>query len=708
MVSLQQVIRIKITIIPMKPRNLYSLHQNGLWLFIMVIVSASFLTFIVPKTGNFPYEYQLAKPWMHEDLYAPFDIPLRKPDHIIKQEKDSIEKNIIPYLKRDKDIVKEMVSAYISDINAMQGNNIPNFQDSTLLNKLCNAGKNGLEEVYKKGILYPEFSYAPLLNTEEKSGFMIIDDNVSMASDPSMVYTLKQAYEYIGRNIRTLNNEGAAWFLKEIDFNKYLQPNLLYDEQTTFTIQKDKVKNISETQGVFPGQKLIVSKNEIINENNIRILNSLKYELGEKGTLTLSSWKLWVGNAIMISALLVCLLTFLKYANPALMQRRQMFFIFLMVIIMVSIAIICVRYNVNSLYIVPFTILPIILRNFFDARTAILTHIVVILMVAFFAPNSFEFIIMSISAGIIATYTSESIYQRSKLVAVSLYIILTYSILYLAFQALYNTHFTLETLIPITWFCVHGFLVLLTYSVIFIFERIFGFVSNLTLVELADSNQTLLRRLSGEAPGTFQHSLQVANIAEDVVRNIGGNPLLVRAGAMYHDIGKLENPEYFIENQHSGHNKHEGLDYAESAKIIIRHIKAGTELAAKHHLPVPLTDFILTHHGKSTALYFYRSYIKEHPERESDIDKFTYPGPNPSTKEQVALMMSDSIEAASRSLKEYTGESIKLLIDKIIDTQLASGLYNEAEITLREISMAKSVLQNKLMNIYHVRIEYPE
>ena len=707
MVSLRQVIRIKITIIPMNQRNLYSLHQNGIWLFLMVIVSASFLTFIVPKTGNFPYEYQLAKPWMHEDLYAPFDIPLRKPDNIIKQEKDSLEKNIIPYLRRDKNISKEMVSAYMSDISALQGNNVPDYQDSTLLNKLCNAGKSVLEEVYKKGILHPEFSSISL-NTEDKSGFMVIDDNVSMASDASFVYTLKQAYEHIGQSMRTLHNERAAWFMKEIDFNKYLQPNLIYDEQTTLTVQNDKIKSVSGTQGVFAGQKLIVGKNEIINENNIRVLNSLKYELGEKGTLTLSSWKLWVGNAIMISALLVCLLTFLKYANPALMQRRQIFFIFLMVIIMVSIAIICVRYNMNSLYIVPFTILPIILRNFFDARTAILTHIVVVLMVAFFAPNSFEFIIMSISAGIIATYASESIYQRSKLVAVSLYIILTYSILYLAFQALYNTHFTLETLIPITWFCIHGFLVLLTYSVIFIFERIFGFVSSLTLVELADSNQALLRRLSEEAPGTFQHSLQVANIAEEVVRNIGGNPLLVRAGAMYHDIGKLENPEYFIENQHSGHNKHEGLDYAESAKIIIRHIKAGTELAAKHHLPVPLTDFILTHHGKSTALYFYRSYIKEHPDKESDIDKFTYPGPNPSTKEQVALMMSDSVEAASRSLKEYTEESIKFLIDKIIDTQLASGLYNDAEITLREIALAKSVLQNKMMNIYHIRIEYPE
>ncbi len=691
----------------MRLRAFFDKYKQEWWPLFLMVTAALFLTLLIPKEGAFPYEFQLSKPWLHEAYFAPFDIPIRKSDEEMKREKDSLIRHIVPYFRKVDESAKEMAALFEKESRALLYDSLSSGIPPEAVKTLIAISRNGLDEVYNKGILghyEPPFPGASAVT----ASFMLLHNNVSEASDTSMVFSLRKAYEYLSLKVRSAPGLPGDWFLKQLDLNRYLTANLLYDKETTQLVQDEKIRLHSDTKGVFPAQALIVGENEIVNREKFDILRSLKAEYAEQGQAFRSSWKIWLGNGIMVLTLLFCLLSFLRHMRPSILPNKYVGFIFLMVVTMVSIAILCVNYKVPSLYVVPFTILPIVLRSFFDARTAIFTHLTVVLIVAFFAPNSFEFVVLNMAVGVVATFTSESIYQRSMLFSVAIYITITYSVLFLGFQALYGEEFSLASLQPLVWFVAHGFLVLLSYYFIFIFERIFGFVSNVRLIELVDSNNPLLRKLSERAPGTFQHSLQVANIAEEVVRAIGGNPLLVRAGALYHDVGKIENPQYFIENQHGELNVHDDAPFEVGAGIIIHHVEAGVEMAQKARIPIQIIDFIRTHHGRSTALYFYRSFLKEYPGRESEIDKFTYPGPNPTSKEGVVLMMSDAVEAASRSLKERTGESISSLVNKIVDQQFTTGLYNDAPITLREVQMAREALIRKLMNIHHVRIEYPE
>jgi hypothetical protein len=351
---------------------------------------------------------------------------------------------------------------------------------------------------------------------------------------------------------------------------------------------------------------------------------------------------------------------------------------------------------------------PIIIKTFYDSRLALFIHIITVLLVGFFAPNGFEFIFLNFIAGIVAIFSLTNIYRRGKLFLTAALVFLTYSFVYFGLAITQEGNFTNIELHNFIYFAINGGFVLLAYPLIYIFEKAFGFLSDLTLMELSDTNSKLLRLLAEKAPGTFQHSIQVANLAEEAIYKIGGNALLVRTGALYHDIGKMANPAYFVENQRAGFNPHEMHEYDESANIIISHVKDGVELAKKHSLPEPLIDFIRTHHGTTRVQYFYRSYMNKFPDKEVDSKKFTYPGPKPYSKETAALMMADSVEAASRSLPDISEEKINNLVDSIINHQMQDGQFDNANITFKDIATIKGIFKQKLANIYHARIEYPE
>jgi putative nucleotidyltransferase with HDIG domain len=379
----------------------------------------------------------------------------------------------------------------------------------------------------------------------------------------------------------------------------------------------------------------------------------------------------------------------------------------LTIVLMVLVASTTFKFNLVSIYLLPFAILPIILKTFYDSRLALFIHIITILLIGFFAPNSFEFVFLNVVAGMVAIISLTNVYRRSKLVVTSLYVIAAYSVIYLGIALVQEGN-----LASIEWkyfrlFGVNGILVMISYPLIYMFEKTFGFMSDATLMELSDTNQPLLRKLAEVAPGTFQHSLQVANLAEDAVFQVGGNPLLVRAGALYHDIGKMEEPLYYIENQTSSINPHDNLEFEQSARIIIDHVRKGVDLAKKNKLPEAIIDFIRTHHGTTTVQYFYRSYLRKYPEADVDVRKFSYPGPRPGSRETAIVMMADSVEAASRSLKEITENTLDKLVDSIIGNQMTEEQYNDAQITFKEITTIREVFKRRLQNIYHARISYP-
>jgi len=452
----------------------------------------------------------------------------------------------------------------------------------------------------------------------------------------------------------------------------------------------------------------IISRGEIVTDEKFRILESLKREsetkLGLSDRMNISM----LGKVMLAMISMVILYLFLYNFRRAVLQKFQdTIFILLLILLTATLASLTIRQGVLSIYVLPFAIVPIMIRTFFDSRLALFVHLLTVLVIGFWAPNSFEFVFLNIIAGIVAIFSLTNSYRRGILFQTSVSIAIIYSAVYFAFSVIQEGNLRTIDYRPFLWFGGNGLLILTSYPLIFIFEKTFGFISESTLFELSDSNQPLLRKLSEKAPGTFQHSLQVANLAEEVVYEIGGNSLLIRTGALYHDIGKMTEPLFFIENHTVDFNPHDDLEFEKSAEIIIGHVTKGIEIARKYKLPEPVIDFIRTHHGTTLVQYFYRSFLKKHPSQEADISRFSYPGPKPFTRETAIVMMADSVEASSRSLKVKNEESLKELVNFIINEQIRIGQFDNAQITLSEITQIKEILISKLINIHHIRIEYP-
>ena len=671
-------------------------YKDLLYKSLIFIATVSVIVYFLPNEGKFNYQFDINKPWKYGLLQASFDFPIYKNDMQVQKEQDSILATYQPYFHIEKNVEKEMIERLREDYNKTLRHSLPGTDYIRYIERM-------LKEMYRNGIIAGN----DLTRMEEDSitAIRTVEQNTATSRPVGQLYTVKDAYEYL-LNADTTHYKKKV--LQQCNLNNYITPNLIYDEAKSEAAQKDLLSNISYANGfVLNGQK-IIDRGEIVNEQTYNILESLRKEW-EKRSDSLQEKRLTLaGQILYVGIFLFCFMVYLDLFRADYYERKgSLSLLFALIVLFPVIASVMVSQSLSSIYIVPFAMIPIIVRIFLDSRTAFMAHVTIILLCSITLRFPHEFILLQVVAGMVSIYSLRELSQRSQLLRTALVVFASYALLYFAFELIHEDDLTKLNTRMYIYFMINGILLLFAYPLLFILEKTFGFTSNVTLVELSNINNSLLREMSEIAPGTFQHSLQMANLAAEAANKIGAKSQLVRTGALYHDIGKMVNPAFFTENQ-LGVNPHKSLNYEQSAQVIISHITDGLKLAEKHNLPKVIKDFISTHHGRGLTKYFYISYKNEHPDEEVDAEKFRYPGPNPFTKEQAILMMADSVEAASRSLPEYTEESIGTLVDKIIDAQVAEGFFKECPITFKDIALVKALFKEKLKTMYHTRISYPE
>jgi len=696
-------------------------------IYIVLLFALSFVivAYLFPGEGTFRYEFQKGQPWLHEDLIAPFDFAIYKLDDDLAKEKDDVRKNFKPYFNYNEEIGKQEIKQFEKTFKKQWDSYLEEKKEALsnpLLRKkfvrynadsvwmLFRLTKKLMKHIYTNGII--EFEEDYVVENQKPFAIEVIKNKIAHETEYSKIFTLKSAYLYIIEGLHAYKKEGATNrnidFIENLHLNKFIEPNLFYDKETSEKVLNEELNSISLTRGIVHQGERIISKGEVVDEDKYRVLESLRSAYVSSLKTTANRSLLIFGRMIIVFfSFLILYLFLVRFRSHVLESRRKTLFILLMIVAAVAVSKIVHDISVLNIYIIPFVILPLLINTFYDSRLALFIHFVTIIIVAFFAPNSFEFVLLQFIAGIVSIIGLKSIQKRSQFVNSAMLAVLSYLFVYFGVSIYQEGNINSINWVNFAWFAGNGVLLLLSYPLVYVFERIFGFLSDMTLLELSDTNQPLLRQLAEKAPGTFQHSLQVANLSEEVVRQIGGSVLLVRAGALYHDIGKLSAPQYFTENQLGGVNPHKSIAYQESVEIIVNHVHAGVEMAKKANLPEKIIDFIRTHHGTTKPEYFYRLYMKENPG--ANVEKeFSYPGPKPFTKETAVLMMADSIEAASRSLKVYSKQALEDLINGIINFQMKELQFDNADITFKEITQAKGIFLAKLQNIYHARIEYPE
>ena len=671
-------------------------YKDLLYKCLIFIVTVSIISYFMPKEGKFNYEFDINTPWKYGLLQASFDFPIHKNEQQIQKEQDSLIAYYQPYFIMDKNIEKSMQAKFREDYNQTLKYSLPSPDYYRHIERI-------LKRIYERGVL--SANDVQFLAEDSISNISIVDKNVALPQSVDHLFTVKEAYEYL-LNADTLHYNKRI--LQSCNLNNYLASNITYDEEKSETALKELQSSISYAKGlVLNGQK-IIDRGEIIDEHTYDILHSLQKEWEKRSESAQEIRQTFMGQALLVSVIILCFMIYLEMFRKDYYERkRSVLLLFILIVIFPVILSIMVEQNLSNVYVIPLAVIPIIIGIFLDSRTAFMAHTAIILICSIFLRYPHEFIILQMSAGMTAIYSLRELSQRSQLLRTAFIVVICYTVLYLGFELIQETDLTKLNTRMYIYFIINGILLLFAYPLLFILEKTFGFTSNVTLVELSNINTKLLRKMSEVAPGTFQHSLQMANLAAEAANCIGANSQLVRTGALYHDIGKMQNPAFFTENQ-TNINPHKSLSYEQSAQVIISHITDGIKLAEKHNLPKVIKDFIRTHHGKGVAKYFYISYKNDHPNEEVNIEKFSYPGPNPFTKEQAILMMADAVEAASRSLPEYTEESINTLIEKIIDSQVAEGYFKECPITFKDIAQVKALFKEKLKTVYHTRITYPE
>ncbi len=671
--------------------------------FLVFLVTAGLLFFILPGEPRFRYEYQKGTPWNHENLVAPFDFAILKKTEEIERDRQEQLKSVIPYFTYDTLMGDQKIKQLEADWEVL----------ADTLNKSASAALEAITQqlagLYREGIL-PRSSetYEELATKSELR--KRIGNRVSRIKKES-IYSEKSAYNELNSTMNTLAEKypDLEETLLQLQPERYISSNLAYDNITTQKEREEVIRNISTTQGLVQAGERIILEGEIINDERYQILESLKASYESERGEGINRYTVYIGKGILIIVFMILLFTFIQiYRIDMLTQFRKLSFLLLFLVSMIMLTMFINSFPRLHIYLVPFAIFPIVIHTFFDSRTAIFTLIVASLITGFYAPNNYEFVLLQVTAGVVAVFSLNKMHRRGHLIMAVVWVLLTYVILYFALEMIFEGTLKNIDLKMLQWFALSSILIVLVYPLVFIFEKMFGFVSDVTLIELSDTNQPLLRKMAEEAPGSFQHSLQIANLSEEIILKIGGNPFLVRAGSLYHDIGKIARPEFFIENQAVGINPHDKLNYMKSAEVIIDHVKNGVKLAKKYKLPEALVEFIATHHGTTKAQYFYLKHQEENPDEELDDKLFVYPGPLPQSREATVVMIVDGIEAASRSLKEKTHENIKDVVNKMIDNKIRDGQLENSEVTFHDIKIIKETLLNKLLNIYHVRIEYPK
>ena len=664
-----------------------------LFLFVLTLV---FILFLFPRQTKFKYEFTKGKPWLHESIVAPFDFSILKSDNELSKERKIVASQHLPIYNYSETIFEIKAEDFTNDFETKWVSKHGKLASSQK-NKLVNFGYNYLKDIYSKGIIQLNNSF----NFQDFSQVLLKSESLAQRRDISDFYTVNSAANKIQQLSGTEYKFLVPLLLAAIE------QNILFDKLATDELLSSELSNISTTKGLVVSGQVIINKGELVDAQKYQVLLSLKQKY-EGAVWEKSSYLLVLfGQFILVGISLLMLWLFLRqYRNRILENTTKMSLILSLVVIMVLMSSIVLSLAVDWIYCIPFCILPIVLKAFFDNRVALFVHLITILIIGFIMPNGFEFVFLQLIAGIISILTVIKMYKRAQLFMSVIKVMGVYLLLYIALSITHDASFSGIQGVKLLQFTISGALTIFAYPIVFLFEKIFSLVSDVSLLELTDTNSPLIRRLSDEAPGTFQHSLQVANLAEMGALEVGANALLIRAGAIYHDIGKLKNPRYFIENQSSNFNPHDDIEFDKSASIIINHVFDGIEIAKENKLPDELIDFIRTHHGTTTVEYFYKQYITNFPDEELDRKDFTYPGPKPFSKETAILMMADSAEAAARSIKNPTAENIDNLVESVINKQLNKDQFSDADITLKEITKLKNLFKKKLVNIHHQRIEY--
>lgn len=661
---------------------------------VLVVLTVALIVALLPRSQGKMFHYDEGKPWMYGQLIAKFDFPIFKSEETLKNERDSIMKNFRPYFNVNPKIEEQKIGQFLKDYK----NGIPGLPP-----EYVTLVAQRLHELYQMGIA--NTAYFTDLQKDSNNVVHIVMGKQAISKPVGEIYTTLGAYENL---FSTPQLSAKRSIIQQCNLNEYIEANLQYDKARSESEMNDMLSLIPQASGIVLEGQRIIDRGDIVDAKTYRVLDSFEQATEKRNESKDQVTSMLIGQSIYVFILLSLFTLYLTlFRNDYFEKPRAISLLYAMLIIFSIITSVMMKHNIFSVYIVPFAMAPIFVRVFMDSRTAFISHVTMIFLCAVAVKYQYEFIIVQLVAGLIAIYSLRELSKRSQIFLTALLVTVGSAAAYLSLQLIQNDDFSKLDHSMYYHLAVNGIFLLFTYPLMLIIEKLFGFISTVTMFELSNTNNELLRTLSEVAPGTFQHSMTVGNLGVEIANKIHAKGHLVRTGALYHDIGKMVNPVFFTENQ-VGVNPHDNISDLESAKIIIGHVTEGLRLAEKYNLPKVIQEFITTHHGKGLVKYFYINYKNAHPDKEVDEAPFRYPGPNPWTREQAILMMCDTVEAASRSLSEYTEESISNLVNKLIDSQVSSGFFTDCPITFRDIKIAKQILIERLMSIYHTRIQYPE
>jgi len=664
---------------------------------LVFVIAVLLVTYLFPRQGSFKYSFNEGRPWQYGLLMAPFDFPIYKTSEQLQAEQDSLLQYYEPYFETDDNVQKNALADFDADVNLKERlSGLPADYKLYIRKKLL--------EVYDEGIMRSE-DYDRIA-ASVTGGLRLKEGNMAESRNIESFYTIRSAYEKV---LNDFPESMDIELLRSADINDYIRENIIFDAATSEKAENEFIQQIDISRGMVQQGQRIIDQGEIVDDHTYNILSSLKRVTEERSGGAGKSSGIIIGQLMLILLMFGSFYMYLLFFRPnEYRNRKHVVFMVLLIVIFLLLTAVTVRFELFSVFIIPYAIVTILIRTFIDSRTALFSSLITVILSSLMVPYPFEFIVIQMLVAMVSIFMLKELTERSQLIRSSFFILLTYILVYVGLT-LYQEGSIKETnWVMLVYFLINFIFIMFSYTLVYLVEQSFGFISGVSLVELSNINKPLLKELSEKAPGTFQHSMQVSNLAMAAASKLGANASLIRTGALYHDIGKMVNPAFFTENQTPGMNPHAGLPFEESARIIINHVKDGVRIAQKNNIPKQIIDFIETHHGTSMPKFFYISWKNANPGKEVKESDFRYPGPNPFTREEAIMMMADSVEASSRSLPEYTEESIRTLVDKIIDAQLYEGYFKMAPITFRDIQTVKDVFVEKLQTIYHSRIAYPE
>ena len=662
---------------------------------VLTLITIAVIVALLPRSQSKLFNYEVGQVWRYPALNAQFDFPVFKTDEAVKAERDSVVRHYQPYFNYNDEIEEQQIARFRENFK----NGIPGLKGAGWVDYIAKR----LQYLYALGIIDP--TVETQLENKGETNVRIVVGKEAVSTSRDSILTTINAYERLFMDPRLGPNRTL---LQSCNLNEYIEANLVYDKDRNLTEEDDLLNTVTPASGLVQQGERIIDNGSVVDEYKARVLSSYEKALAEHNAGESEITSTFIGQVIIVSILVLLFTLYLAlFRKDYFIKPRNITMLYVMIVIFPILTSLLMRYNKFSVYLIPFAMAPIFIRVFMDSRTAGVTHVTTILISAIAVKYQYEFIVVQLVGGLIAIYSLRELSKRSQIFLTAILVVIGEAAVYLGLQLIQVDSVTKLDSTMYYHLAISGFFLLFAYPLMLVVEKTFGFVSTVTLFELSNTNNELLRRLSQVAPGTFQHSITVGNLAAEVANKIGAKAQLVRTGALYHDIGKMTNPAFFTENQ-AGVNPHEKLTEKESAAIIISHVTEGLKIAEKYNLPRVISDFISTHHGEGLTMYFYVKYKNAHPDEDVDPEPFRYPGPNPFTREQAVLMMCDTVEAASRSLKEYTEENISKLVNTLIDRQVSENYFRDCPITFRDITVAKQTLIERLKSIYHTRIQYPK